>query len=292
MRKEFLETYPLYKKYEMDNLSVHSPLRNVPRPAVHMYCSHCDSEQTYNMVNQYNEVDYHADDSVSGKVFRLKYVCSACDQNVRIFFVHVFSQTETRVDEDSGQEDRYNIVYAQKVGQIPGWNMAMDKNLEKELGDHATLYRRGLENESHGYGIGAFAYFRRITETVIDDLLDSVSDLLEGQEKKTYEVALAKTKETKVTQEKIDLVKDLLPTTLRPDGMNPLGVLHSALSEGLHAESDEECLEYADEIKQTLVYLVNQIERSKSASKRFTESMRKILDKRNPKKEESNKEEN
>ncbi|MDC1205353.1 hypothetical protein N8083_00700 [Candidatus Pacebacteria bacterium] len=237
------------------------------------------------MVNQYNEVDHDADDEIVSKAFRLKYMCSACDKNIRLFFIHIFFQTETRTDESTGKEGKYEIVYAQKVGQIPAWSIAMDKNLEKELADHATLYKRGLENESQGYGIGAFAYFRRITETVIDDLLDSVSALLEGEEKTKYEEALAKTKETRVTQEKIDLVKELLPTSLRPDGMNPLGVLHSALSEGLHAETDEECLEYADEIKQTLVYLVNQIERSRSASKTFTESMRKILDKRSPKKD-------
>jgi hypothetical protein len=89
-----------------------------------------------------------------------------------------------------------------------------------------------------------------------------------------------KRKNTRVTQEKIELVKDLLPDILRPDGLNPLGVLHSKLSEGLHAESDEECLEVAHSIREIMTFLINQVIKSKESSKAFTESMRKILDKK------------
>ena len=79
------------------------------------------------------------------------------------------------------------------------------------------------------------------------------------------------------------MVKDLLPTILRPNGVNPLGVLHSELSEGLHAESDESCLENASHIKSILIYLVNQIIQSKESAKGFTESMKSLLDKKSQK---------
>ena len=95
--------------------------------------------------------------------------------------------------------------------------------------------------------------------------------------------ALEKTKQTIVTRDKIDLVKDLLPPSLRPNGMNPLGVLHKVLSEGLHDKSDEDCLDLAISIKNILVYLINQIIRSKEEAKKFTESMRKLLDKKSGK---------
>jgi len=62
--------------------------------------------------------------------------------------------------------------------------------------------------------------------------------------------------------------------------MNPLGVLHSELSEGLHAESDESCLENASHIKDILTYLINQIIQSKEAAKQFTDSMKSLLDKK------------
>lgn len=134
--------------------------------------------------------------------------------------------------------------------------------------------------ESQGYGIAAFSYYRRITEDIIDELLDSISDLIDIENKAQYQTALERTKKTRVTQEKIDLVKDLLPPILRPKGMNPLGVLHSQLSEGLHAETDEACLENAGHVREVLTFLVNQIIQSKESSKKFTESMQAILDKK------------
>ena len=95
-----------------------------------------------------------------------------------------------------------------------------------------------------------------------------------------YEAALEKTKSTTVTQEKIELVKDLLPPILRPDGTNPLTALHSALSEGLHAGADEDCLEQAAVVRDILVYFVNQVALTRAASREFTDSMRKLLDRK------------
>jgi hypothetical protein len=96
----------------------------------------------------------------------------------------------------------------------------------------------------------------------------------------TYSAALKKTKSTKVAQEKIDLVKDLLPPILRPDGMNPLGLLHDSLSRGMHAETDEACLSQGAEVREILVYLLRQVSATKRGGKQFTESMRRLLEKR------------
>lgn len=277
--KEFLENYPLYKKFVTGlNPNLHN-FKDLRKPSVHLHCEHCDSEQTFNMVNNYDEVDYYNNNIAPDVVVRAKYQCFGCHEFIRYFFIRFGKDILEEVDEN-GEKRKKDVIYVQKVGQHPAWSIEMDKQLEKELGKHSDFYKRGLICESQGYGIGAFAYYRRITETIIDQLLDSIEDLLEGEEKTQYKKALAQTKETTITQNKIELVKDLLPVSLRPEGMNPLSVLHSALSEGLHAETDEACLDYAEEIKSALVYLVNQVERSKNSSKSFTESMRKLLEKR------------
>lgn len=155
----------------------------------------------------------------------------------------------------------------------------MDKDLEKLLGAHAYFYKNGLTCESQGYGIGAYAYFRRITEDVIGSLLDSIPDLIEPSEQERYKTALEATKKEKRADKKIALVKDLLPSSLRPDGMNPLNILHSALSKGLHGKTDEECMEQAERIRESLVFLVEQILRAKEGSKKFTANMKKLLEK-------------
>ena len=62
--------------------------------------------------------------------------------------------------------------------------------------------------------------------------------------------------------------------------MNPLSTLHGVLSEGLHQETDERCIELAMTIREVLVFLVNQVVATKASSSRFTESMRRLLDRR------------
>jgi len=261
--KEFLEDYSLFRKLKSGPFS--PELQKWKKLPINMHCEVCNSMQTFNMKNEYYHVgDGSNDMNASNRVLDLKYQCQSCKSFQRRFFIHVSNDVDT--------------IY--KVGQYPEWEIKMDKNLEKTLNKHSINFRKGLVCESQGYGIGAFSYYRRITEDIIDELLNSISDLIEEVHKKEYAEALEKTKTTRVTQEKIDIVKDLLPSILKPNGMNPLGVLHSELSEGLHASTDESCLENANHIKSILIFLINQIIQSKESAKSFSASMKSLLDKK------------
>ncbi|NQU84182.1 MAG: hypothetical protein HQ541_00320 [Mariniphaga sp.] len=264
--KEFIEEYSLFRKFKPDSISINLlEWYDIP---INMKCHQCDSFQTFIMTNNYYDDGFKRHEySAIDRVLNLKFLCQSCKSFERIFLVYI----------------NYSHDTMYKVGQYPEWEIKMDKNLEKTLHKHSPTFRKGLVCESQGYGIGAFSYYRRITEEIIDELLDSIFDLIEEEHKAEYEEALLKTKETRVTQEKIDLVKDLLPTILKPDGMNPLGVLHSELSEGLHAESDESCLENANHVRSILTFLVNQIIQSKESAKDFTKSMKSLLDKKSQK---------
>jgi hypothetical protein len=46
-KKEFLEEYPLYRKFAF------KPSSPIPRPSINMYCSVCQSEQTFKMDDKY-----------------------------------------------------------------------------------------------------------------------------------------------------------------------------------------------------------------------------------------------
>ena len=63
---------------------------------------------------------------------------------------------------------------------------------------------------------------------------------------------------------------------LRPDGLNPLKLLHSALSDGLHAQSDDECLELAADVKESLTFLIEHVTRSRQNAKTYAESMKEL----------------
>ena len=166
-----------------------------------------------------------------------------------------------------------------KTGQFPHWEIKGDTQIEKMLGSHKDYLSQGLICESQGYGIGAFAYYRRIIEEIIDELIKDVGDLIPKDESDRFNEALTKVSETRQTSEKIALVKDLLPTTLQIDDLNPLKILHSKLSEGLHADSDEECLVHAETIRLILVYLASQVTGTKKSKSEFSDGMRRLLEK-------------
>lgn len=62
------------------------------------------------------------------------------------------------------------------------------------LGEREETFKKGLTCESQGYGIGAYAYYRRIVEEVIDELLDGIADLMSGEDKEKYMEALEEKK--------------------------------------------------------------------------------------------------
>lgn len=255
---QFLEQYPLYRKFRMD---VPPQLDQLERPAIHMDCQVCDSSQTFNMVSGYAEREMSLAFPTENAVVRAMYQCTSCGK-FRRYFLLKFGP---------------NRDYVMKVGQEPPWDISLDKTLKKMLGSLADYYKKGLISESQSYGIGAYSYYRRIVDEIIDELLDDIAELMADEERNRYLKALEQAKKTKITQDKITLVKDLLPPILRPGDINPLQILHDVLSEGLHRESDEHCIELAMEVREALEFLVNQVAATKKASARFTEVMRKLL---------------
>ncbi len=274
--KQFFETFPLYRKLEFLIPYHQTHLDALPRPAINMSCEQCKSIQTFNMINDYWEL--RAGSQMAAQrveiweiPLRCYYVCSACESYSYTFYVQ-FIQTD-KLEKDT----TYYKGFVRKVGQVPEWSIEIDRNLERALGKDADIYKKGLVSESQSYGIGSYAYFRRITENIIDELLDSITTLLDEKDKEGFRQALSKVKTTRVTEEKIELVQDLLPASLQPSGINPLKSLHSALSDGIHNKTDEECLELADAIKTILIYLLEEVRNRNDKAKMFTDKMKKLL---------------
>jgi len=278
--KQFLETYPLLRKYPVtfDKLS-HSQfgtkgaIYNLPKPALNLFCKNCQGLQTFNMENDFEHFSSNAPlrESPLDKILEMRYLCASCGQYRYTFYI------EFGVDRTPKEDARTFSGWIRKIGQSPPWEIDIDRTLERTLCDNKELYKKGLVCESQSYGIGSYAYFRRITENIIDELLNSIFDLIDEKDKKQYEQALEKVKKTRVTEEKIELVQDLLPLSLQPNGLNPLKSLHSALSDGIHNKSDEECLELADTIKTVLTYLLEEIKNRGARAKQFSEKMKKLL---------------
>ncbi len=275
----FLETYPLYRTFKLLSAFESRASIREEAPAIHTSCVVCRAERTFSYARGSRLLDGAKLDAAPGSgwvgpkplghqlcnvITFVNYTCNYCNKCERVYFV--------KFDEDG--------CGVMKVGQFPPWDISVPKNLSDRFPNHLETFKKGLISESQGFGIGAFGYYRRIVELTIDELLASVSDLLRGDEKDRYGDALEKAKQTIVAQDKIDLVKDLLPSSLRPAGMNPLSILHSTLSRGLHSLSDEECLASAEAVRVALVSLVNEIASQGDAQIQMTDAMRKLLDKK------------
>ena len=273
--KDFLEKYPLYKKYYFEPRQRWNviEIEKLSTPSINMHCRVCGYLQTYNV----NEDTKYTQPRgfVENNIFRLQYFCTGCKNDIIEFAIRF---QHSLIKGKKGEEDTYNL-YMEKIGQFPAWSIDMDKELEKILGEHSDYYKKGLVCESQSYGIGAYAYFRRITENVIGQLLESILDLVDTDQKEIYKKRLEDVKDEKSTEKKIDLISDLLPKSLIVDGVNPLKTLHSVLSQGIHNETDEECMKKAEIIRNVLVFLVNQITRSRNDKKSFVESLKKLLTK-------------
>jgi hypothetical protein len=294
---DFLERAPLYVK-----LREHVPTtpQEMKVSVVQHYCERCKAMRPFRLPGTSKLVrqpeaplvmpGMHIPPTQGLKVGRsvteLVYHCTSCEAVSYTVWVEieVFGRPEHR---KGGREVVVinESKWVWKVGQTPPWAPPpIGKHLEALLGeDEQSFFEKGLACESQSYGVGAYAYYRRIVEGTIDTLLPSILDLIPERERPAYEQALTNVARATAAKDKIALVKDLLPTTLRPNGYNPLGVLHTALSEGIHQDSDEKCLEYAGEIREVLSYLITQLATQKESSARFTKSMQKLLDKNKPK---------
>jgi len=265
--RQFLEEYPLYRKLR---IQLPNYLRDLPQVAINMRCESENSNETFTMLRGYFHPSLGSEQPCIGATREVEYFCQSCGKFTRYFMLEFGKDREGD--------------YVMKVGQAPPWDIVPDQALEKMLGKRSDYYRKALVCESQSYGIGAFAYYRRIVEEIIDALLLEITDLVENDEQKEkYQKALEQTKKTKIAQDKIALVKELLPDSLRPGGMNPLSVLHEVLSEGLHGQTDNRCMELSSDVRGALEFLVNQTATTKVAKVTFTESMKRLLERHSDK---------
>ena len=165
--KEFLETFSLYRKF---STKLASTLDNVASPPINGLCANCDSMQTFRQNNNWYELAGYSNYPTGGQVVRAQYVCTSCTKFLWTFYLRFGDNADSIT----------------KIGQWPAWSIKVDKRLAEMMGEHANTYKKGLVCESQSYGIGAFAYYRRIVEEIIDQLLAEIGELISETEREQY----------------------------------------------------------------------------------------------------------
>jgi len=80
---------------------------------------------------------------------------------------------------------------------------------------------------------------------------------------------------------KVDFAGKLLPPSLRPPGKpNPMGVLHDLASDGIHARSDEECVQIFDRCRKTFEYVFGRLRIETEHAKTFVSEMAALAETR------------
>lgn len=165
-----------------------------------------------------------------------------------------------------------------KLGEVPQFGPPTPNKVLSLMGGERDAFLKGRQCENQGLGIAAFAYYRRVVENqkskIIGEIL-KVAEKLAADPELITELQTARN-ETRFS-EAIKAVKHGLPQVLLINGHNPLTLLHSALSEGLHDASDESCLELATSIRVVLTELVERIATAVKEEAELTSAVQRLV---------------
>ena len=200
----------------------------------------------------------------------ITYVCRNCGKTFKTYAVALRREAGL-----SGQ--------AQKLGENPTFGPPVPARVITLIGPDRDLFLRGRRAENHGLGIGAFAYYRRVVENQKGRIIKEMGRVAQKLGAKDDVVALFAAAELeKQFSKAIDTIKSTIPESLRIGGHNPLTLLHSALSEGIHDHTDEECLALATSIRVILTELAERTSQALKDDAELKEAVSKLMNRRSP----------
>lgn len=281
---EFLDEIPLYTKVDISGFLCEGTIKQQSKMIaassggvshaktsisedlkLRLYCDFKDC-QNYTFFEVLMNTDFQISLSSPNEIV-VSFRCCNCRKSTYSFFLEITSSVVSNADNKT-------IFQIQKIGQIPRHGKRTPSKASKIIGKERDLFFKGSISENQGLGIGAFSYYRRVLDSQKDKIFDEVIKVLKlttGNETLTQELTDAKA-ETQFTKA-VDKIHTALPDGLLIGGYNPLKLLYSALSDGLHSHTDEECLELAQDIK---VVLFEFSERLDSALKESVELSRAV----------------
>jgi hypothetical protein len=240
---EILQSWPLYRKFSYTGAS--NEVTHVPE-YLRMYCSlpTCEHETIWE-TEIFHGNTYNPQENNKTGFSDKTYTCRNCSRtSVRYWF---YWKEEPRT--------REGVFY--KVGQYPPLEDRVSTELSNVLGDaDLNIYRNALRLRNFNLGIGAVSYMRRLVENHMNDMLDILHTA--ARERVAPAETLKRLDDVKIAPftVKVEYAEILLPESLRRAGLpNPIGILHALTSDGLHAKTDEECVDIFDRCRKVFEYV-------------------------------------
>ncbi len=234
---DFLESTPPNRVSNISNLSKYKEYSNqLQTPKIQLHCpsDDCNGAQFFRCT-----AGSSASLGLDYKFLYVTYRCSNCQEHSKTFSLAV----KIDIDEEPTGE-------AYKFGELPTFGPPTPPRLIKLIGPDREVFLKGRRCENQGLGIGAFIYYRRVVENQKNRILEEiikVSKKLNAPSEKIQ--ALTKAIGETQFSTALDMAKDAIPESLLINGHSPLKLLHGALSEGVHARSDEDCLAIAGSVR-------------------------------------------
>lgn len=246
---DFLERIPPGVTVEIQDLFkglTSTSVHKLSDTDIQLYCESeaCKGIRFFQVIGSNN-----AQDNTSSQEIFIKYLCRNCRTRFKTYALRIKKASSTG----------FNGT-AMKLGEAPSFGPPVPSRVISLIGPDRDLFLRGRRCENQGLGIGAFSYYRRVVENQKERLINEIASVAKrlGASSEVLQLFEKAVKETQFSKA-IDDIKTAIPQVLLIDGHSPLMLLHGALSEGLHAGTDEECLELATSIRIVLTELAERI---------------------------------
>lgn len=186
----------------------------------------------------------------------LQGICQSCNHTID-FLIKTIS------DESFEKRGSGINIYILKIGQFPAYDIEPEITLQRYLTEEDNSnYKKALTTLSVNFGIGSYAYFRRIIENEIKRIIKDISELdFDGSEnvKQAYKNFESDHQMSKL----INAISKYLPNSFKELGDNPIRLLYEQLSGGIHQDTDDECIEKAKQIDILLKYTIRKVNEEK-----------------------------
>lgn len=266
---DFLEATPPNRVSHISDLSAYRSVNGYMRNALNTpdIQLHCPSDSC-NGVRFFRCTSGKAESlRPSYKFIFITYMCSNCQDHQKTYAI------AARIDED---EKPTGELY--KFGELPTFGPPTPARLVKLIGPDRDSFLKGRRCENQGLGIGAFIYYRRVVENQKNRILEEIIKVSEriGAPNEKIETLKAAISETQFSKA-LETAKDVIPESLLINGHSPILLLHSALSEGVHALSDEDCLELASSIRIVLGELSERLSQALKDEAELTKALSTLM---------------
>ncbi|KAF2079446.1 hypothetical protein [Flavobacterium sharifuzzamanii] len=303
--EEFLKNYPLYKAFKIvENYRAQKPSYNQPYAFVgETFMHYCETEQaekTFELELPSSAENWWGNydgDRIPDVLFdleeNLNFVehflgrCKSCKNYKIELTLHVWSDNKipkTRFYNLSGSPGSINKndfeginanIFIEKIGILPEQTIIIDSEIKKHF-DRETnnWYFKANKCIQQNYGIGAFAYFRRIIEKELLTIVKEISelDMADSQISKLYDQYSS----TNQVYSIYENIFEFLPKSLQSLGINPIKTLYNQTSEGLHSLSEQDCLARATSIDLLLKFVIKKINEEQSEILKVKEAIKNL----------------